>query len=40
MHALVPELVAFVNETQDAAPPVQPVATVPAHDDPIANMTH
>jgi hypothetical protein len=40
MHALVPELVAFVNETQDAAPAVQPVAIAPAHDDPIANMTH
>jgi hypothetical protein len=40
MHALVPELVAFVNETQDAAPAVQPAAIAPAHDDPIANMTH
>jgi hypothetical protein len=40
MHTLVPELVAFVNETQDATPAVQPVILAPVHDDPIANVTH
>lgn len=39
-QALVPELIAFVNESQNEAPPVQPVGPAPAHDDAIANVLH
>jgi hypothetical protein len=39
-QALVPELVAFVNESQNEAPPVQPVVLAPPHDDAIANVLH
>jgi len=39
-QALVPELVAFVNESQNEAPPVQPVMIAPPHDDAIANVLH
>lgn len=39
-QALVPELVAFVNESQNEAPPVQPVMVAPPHDDAIANVLH
>lgn len=39
-QALVPELVAFVNESQNEAPPLQPVVATPPHDDAIANVLH
>lgn len=39
-QALVPELIAFVNESQNEASAVQPVAPAPAHDDAIANVLH
>jgi len=39
-QALVPELVAFVAERQNDAPPVQPVVIAPPHDDAIANVLH
>jgi hypothetical protein len=40
-HALVPELIAFVNDSQDAAHSA-PTTTVPAiaHNDPMASMLH
>lgn len=39
-QALVPELIAFVNDVQDETPAVQPVVTPHVHEDPIACMTH
>ena len=39
-QTLVPELIAFVNESQTEAPAVQPAAPAPAHDDAIANVLH
>ena len=39
-NALVPELIAFVNDVQDETPVVQPVVTPHVHEDPIASMTH
>ena len=41
IHALVPELIAFVNDSQDAAHSA-PTTTVPAvaHNDPMASMLH
>jgi len=40
-HTLVPELIAFVNETQDQAPAAQPATTCSSvHDDPIASVMH
>jgi hypothetical protein len=39
-HTLVPELIAFVNETQDEAPAAQPATSCSVHDDPIASVLH
>jgi hypothetical protein len=39
-NALVPELIAFVNDVQDETPAIQPVVTPHVHDDPIASVTH
>jgi hypothetical protein len=39
-QTLVPELVAFVNESQGEAAAVQPVTIAPTHDDAIANVLH
>ncbi|MES2752166.1 MAG: hypothetical protein V4661_12425 [Pseudomonadota bacterium] len=38
MHALVPELIAFVNDSQDEAPAATQVASVAVHEDPIASV--
>lgn len=40
MHALVPELVAFVNDSQDPAMVTQPLATAAPHEDPMASIMH
>jgi hypothetical protein len=37
---LVPELIAFVGETQDHAPAPATVVVAPAHDDAIASVMH
>lgn len=39
-HALIPELIAFVNDSQDETPVVQPVTTAPAYEDPVASVMH
>lgn len=39
-HALVPELIAFVNDSQNEAPVVQPVTMTPAHEDPVGSVMH
>ena len=39
-QALVPELIAFVNDSQEEAPVAQPVLSTPVHEDPIASVTH
>lgn len=39
-QALVPELIAFVHDSQDETPAVQPVLSTPVHEDPIASVTH
>ncbi|TXJ08298.1 MAG: hypothetical protein E6Q28_17315 [Afipia sp.] len=39
-HTLVPELIAFVNDSQDDAPVVQPVTLTPVHDDPVGSVLH
>lgn len=39
-QTLVPELIAFVNESQNEAPVGPPVTAAPPHDDAIANVLH
>lgn len=39
-QALIPELIAFVNDSQDETPAVQPVLSTPVHEDPIASVMH
>jgi hypothetical protein len=39
-HTLVPELIAFVNETQDQAPAAQHATSSSVQDDPIASVMH
>lgn len=39
-QALVPELIAFVNESQEETPAAQPILCTPVHEDPIASVTH
>jgi hypothetical protein len=40
MHSLVPELVAFLNDTPDSTPVAQPLAAPTPHDDPVASIMH
>ncbi len=40
MHSLVPELVAFLNDTPDSTPVTQPLAAPTPHDDPVASIMH
>lgn len=40
MHALVPELVAFVNDSQDSETVVQPLVAPAPHEDPMASIMH
>ncbi len=40
MHALVPELVAFINDSQDSATVTQPLVAPATHDDPMASVMH
>ena len=40
VHALVPELIAFVNESQDETPVVQAVVMTPAYEDPVGSVMH
>ncbi|WP_425993203.1 hypothetical protein [Afipia sp. DC4300-2b1] len=39
-QALIPELIAFVNDSQEEAPVAQPVLSTPVHEDPIASVMH
>lgn len=38
-QALVPELIAFVNDSQDETPVAQPILSTPVHEDPIGSVT-
>lgn len=40
VHSLVPELIAFVNESQDEDPVPHPVTSAPVYEDPIASVMH
>ncbi|MDO8979551.1 MAG: hypothetical protein Q7V17_10015 [Afipia sp.] len=39
-QALIPELIAFVNESHDETPVVQPVTMTPVHEDPVGSVMH
>jgi hypothetical protein len=40
VHSLVPELVAFLNDSQDSTPEVQPLPAPAPHEDPMASIMH